>query len=153
MVLFPAPAGPSMAITIRFCIGTPMLSRYNSDMSLRSSLLTLCLAASLFAADAAVDAAKKQIAAKKYTEAIATLEPALKAKPKSVEVTKALSEAYTGKADVTMNNAALPPRQKYPEALRGFRKAVELDKDNKKAKEGAEMIEGIYKQMGRPVPQ
>jgi tetratricopeptide (TPR) repeat protein len=122
-------------------------------MSLRSSLLSLCLAASLFAADAAVESAKKQIAAKKYDEAIATLEPALKAKPKSVEVSKALSEAYTGKADVTMNNAALPPRQKYPEALRAFRKAVELDKDNKKAKEGADMIEGIYKQMGRPVPQ
>jgi hypothetical protein len=81
------------------------------------------------------------------------LEPALKAKPKSVEVSKTLSEAYTGKADVTMNDAALPPRQKYPDALRAFRKAVELDKENKKAKEGAEMIEGIYKQMGRPVPQ
>jgi tetratricopeptide (TPR) repeat protein len=122
-------------------------------MSLKSSLMTVCLAVSLFAGDAAVDQAKKQIAGKKYDEAIATLEPALKAKPKSVEVQKALSEAYTGKADVLMNNAALPPRQKYPEALRAFRKAVELDKENKKAKDGAEMIEGIYKQMGRPVPQ
>jgi tetratricopeptide (TPR) repeat protein len=122
-------------------------------MSLKSSLITVCLAASLFAADASLDQAKKQIAGKKYDEAIATLEPALKAKPKSVEVQKTLSEAYTGKADVLMNNAALPPRQKYPEALRSFRKAVELDKENKKAKEGAEMIEGIYKQMGRPVPQ
>jgi tetratricopeptide (TPR) repeat protein len=122
-------------------------------MSLKSSLMTVCLAVSLFAGDAAVDQAKKQIAGKKYDEAIATLEPALKAKPKSVEVQKALSEAYTGKADVLMNNAALPPRQKYPEALRAFRKAVELDKENKKAKDGAEMIEGIYKQMGRPVPR
>ena len=115
--------------------------------------MTLCLAASLFAADAVVDQAKKQIAGKKFDEAIATLEPALKAKPKSVEVQKALSEAYTGKADVTMNDAALAPRQKYPDALRGFRKAVDLDKDNKKAKAGVDMIEGIYKQMGRPVPQ
>jgi tetratricopeptide (TPR) repeat protein len=122
-------------------------------MSFRSSLMTICLAASLFAADAAVDQAKKQMAAKKYDEAIATLEPALKAKPKSVEVQKALSEAYTGKGDIAMNNAALPPRQKYPEALRAFRKAVELDKENKKAKDSIEMIEGIYKQMGRPVPQ
>jgi tetratricopeptide (TPR) repeat protein len=122
-------------------------------MSLKSSLMTVCLAVSLFAADAAVDQAKKQIAGKKYDEAIATLEPALKAKPKSVEVQKTLSEAYTGKGDVLMNNAALPPRQKYPDALRAFRKAVELDKENKKAKEGADMIEGIYKQMGRPVPQ
>jgi tetratricopeptide (TPR) repeat protein len=120
---------------------------------MRSSLLTLCLAASLFAADAVMDQAKKQIDAKKYDEAIATLEPALKAKPKSIPVQKALSEAYTGKADVAINNAALPPRQKYPEALRAYRKAVEYDKDNKKAKEGIDMIEGIYKQMGRPVPQ
>ena len=115
--------------------------------------MTFCLAASLFAADAAVDAAKKQMAAKKYTEAIATLEPALKAKPKSVEIAKALSEAYTGKGDVAMNDPALPPRQKYPDALRAFRKAVELDKDNAKAKDSIAMIEGIYKQMGRPVPQ
>ena len=100
-----------------------------------------------------MDQAKKQIGAKKYDEAIATLEPALKAKPKSVPVQKALSEAYTGKADVAMNNAALPPRQKYPDALRSYRKAVEYDKDNKTAKEGIDMIEGIYKQMGRPVPQ
>src|SRR5947208_10613361 len=127
MVLFPAPAGPSIATTIRFCIGITSLSRYNSNMSLRSSLMTLCLAASLFAADAAVDTAKKQIAAKKYDDAITTLEPALKAKPKSVEVQKTLSEAYTGKADGLMNNASLPPRQKYPDALRAFRKAVDLD--------------------------
>lgn len=122
-------------------------------MSFKTSLMTLCLATSLFAADAAVDMAKKQIAGKKYDEAIATLEPALKTKPKSVELQKVLSEAYTGKADGLMNNAALPPRQKYPEALRGYRKAVDLDKDNKKAKEGVDMIEVIYKQMGRPIPQ
>src|SRR4051794_10430534 len=103
MVLFPAPAGPSMATTIRLFIGRSILSRYNLNMSLRSGLMTIALAASLFAADAAVDSAKKQIAAKKYDEAIATLEPALKAKPKSVEVAKALSEAYTLKGEVVMN--------------------------------------------------
>ncbi len=122
-------------------------------MSFKSSLMSIFLAASLLAADAVVDQAKKQIAAKKYDEAIAALEPALKAKPKAVDVQKTLSEAYTGKGDALQNNAALPPRQKYPEALRAFRKAVELDKDNKKAKEGADTIEAIYKQMGRPVPQ
>ncbi|MEO8127132.1 MAG: hypothetical protein ABJF23_24320 [Bryobacteraceae bacterium] len=121
-------------------------------MSFKISLMAICFAASLLAADAAVDQAKKQMAAKKYDEAVATLEPALQAKPKSVEVQKTLSEAYTFQADVAMNNAALPPRQKYPQALRGFRKAVQLDKDNKRAKEGVDMIEGIYKQMGRPVP-
>src|SRR3977135_3035010 len=107
MVLLPAAAGPSIATTIRFCIGKTILSRYNSDMSFRTSFIAVCLAVSLFAADAAVDQAKKKIADKKYDEAIAVLEPALKAKPKSVEVQKALSEAYTGKADSLMTNAAL----------------------------------------------
>ncbi len=122
-------------------------------MSLRTSFIAIFLATSLFAADATVDQAKKKIADKKYDEAIATLEPALKAKPKSVDVQKALSQAYTGKADSLMSNQALPPRQKYPEALRAYRKAVDYDKENKKAKEGVDTIEGIYKQMGRPVPQ
>jgi tetratricopeptide (TPR) repeat protein len=122
-------------------------------MSFRSSFIAVCLAVSLFAADAAVDQAKKKIADKKYDEAIAVLDPALKAKPKSVEVQKALSEAYTGKADSLMTNEALPPRQKYPDALRAYRKAVAFDSTNAKAKQGIETIEGIYKQMGRPIPQ
>ena len=122
-------------------------------MNYRNIWLGLSLAGSLLAADPAVDKAKKLLADKKYDEAITSLETAHKAKPKSVEVQKELSEAYTLKGDSSMYNEAAPPRQRYPEALRAYRKAVENDKDNEKAKKNIALIEGIYKQMGRPVPQ
>jgi tetratricopeptide (TPR) repeat protein len=111
------------------------------------------MSALMLAADPAVDSAKKKLAEKKYDDAIATLETAQKAKPKSTDISKALSEAYTTKADSLMADANLPPRQKYPEALRAYRKAVLQDKTNKKAQDNITTIEGIYKQMGRPVPQ
>ena len=96
---------------------------------------------------------KKIVAAKKYDEAIATLEKAHKAQPKSVEVRNALAGAYLGQGDSFMYNDALPPRMKYPQALKAYRKVLEYDKTNKKAQEGIATIEGIYKSMGRPVPQ
>ena len=52
-----------------------------------------------------------------------------------------------------MYNDALPPRMKYPQALRSYRTVLQYDKTNKKAQEGIATIEGIYKSMGRPVPQ
>jgi hypothetical protein len=52
-----------------------------------------------------------------------------------------------------MYNDALPPRQKYPTALRAYREVLKHDKDNAKARKGIATIEGIYKSMGRPVPQ
>ena len=45
------------------------------------------------------------------------------------------------------------PRLKYRAALGDFRRALMLDPANAKAKENAAFIEGIYKSMGRPVPQ
>jgi tetratricopeptide (TPR) repeat protein len=107
----------------------------------------------LWAAEPAVDSAKKQLAAKKYDEAISTLDAAYKTKPKSAELQKALAEAYLAKADSFMYNDALPPFQKYPTALRSYRKVLDYDKENKKAKQSIATIEGIYKSMGRPVPQ
>ena len=111
------------------------------------------LAVTLWAANPSLQEAKKQIAAKKYDEAIASLEKAQKAEPKSAEVQKAFVDAYLGQGDSLMNNAALPPRMKYPQALKAYRKVLELDKTNKKAQENIATIENIYKSMGRPVPQ
>ena len=88
--------------------------------------------------------------AKKYDEAIATLEKAQKANPKAADVQKGLAEAHLAKADSFMYNDALPPRMKYPQALRSYRKVLQYDKTNKKAQEGIATIEGIYKSMGRP---
>jgi hypothetical protein len=114
-------------------------------------MIALALAGTLAAADAIADA-KKKVAEKKFDEAIAQLEAEHKAKPRA-EVTKALAEANLAKADSYMYNESLPPRAKYPVALRAYREVLKYDKQNKKAQQGIATIEGIYKSMGRPVPQ
>jgi tetratricopeptide (TPR) repeat protein len=123
-------------------------------MSIRPILLAATIAVSLWAAaDPAVQEAKKLVTAKKYDEAIATLEKAQKAHPKALDVQKGLAETHLAQADSFMYNDALPPRMKYPQALRAYRKVLQYDKTNKKAQEGIASIEGIYKSMGRPIPQ
>ena len=57
------------------------------------------------------------------------------------------------KADAFMNDDSAPPRIRYTTALRAYRETLKYDPANKKAQENIATIEGIYKQMGRPVPQ
>ncbi|HYZ86378.1 MAG TPA: tetratricopeptide repeat protein [Bryobacteraceae bacterium] len=118
----------------------------------RSVVVGIVLAAGLLAADATVTEAKKKIADKKYDEAIAQLETAYKSKP-NPELKSALANAYLAKGDSFMYNDAVPPRVKYPTALRAYRDVLKYDKENKKAQQNIATIEGIYKSMGRPVPQ
>lgn len=121
-------------------------------MTIRTAILGIAIASALLAANPAVDQARKKIADKKYDEAIAQLDGANKAKP-SPELKKALVDAYVAKGDFFMNDNATPPRVKYPTALRAYREALKLDPSNAKAKQNAATIEGIYKSMGRPIPQ
>lgn len=121
-------------------------------MTFRNFILGAFLAGSLLAADSAVTAAQKLVADKKYDEAISQLETANKAKS-TPELKKALAGAYLAKGDSFMYNDALPPRQKYAPALLAYREVLKYDPANKKAKENVEMIEGIYKSMGRPIPK
>jgi tetratricopeptide (TPR) repeat protein len=114
--------------------------------------LILLTAAGLLLADTVVDQANKKIAEKKYDDAIALLEPAYKTKP-TPDLKKALANANMAKADNFMNDASLPPRAKYTGALKAYREVLKYDKDNKKAQENIDTIEGIYKSMGRPIPQ
>ena len=118
-------------------------------MTIRNVILGITIASALLAADPAVEQARKKIAEKKWDEAIAQLE---KTKP-SPEAKKALVDAHMAKADFYMNDAGTPPRVKYPTALRSYRDVLKHDKDNAKAKQNIATIEGIYKSMGRPVPQ
>ena len=120
---------------------------------MRRWILAASAATMMWAAGTDVQEAKKLIAAKKYTEAIVALEKAQKAQPKSAEVQKAFADAYVGQGDALMNDASLAPRMKYPPALKAYRKALEYDKTNKQAQTQISTIEGIYKQMGRPIPQ
>jgi tetratricopeptide (TPR) repeat protein len=107
----------------------------------------------LLAANKAVDEAKALMKDKKYEEAVAVLEPALKASPNDASVKKTMVEALMGNGDAYMYNEKLPPFRKYPAALKSYRRVLEFDKNNQKAKDNIAMIEGIYKSMGRPVPQ
>lgn len=128
-------------------------SRYNSEaMLLRTVILSIALAAGLTAADSLVEQAKKQVAEKKYDEAIAQLQTAYKAKA-TPERRKALAEANMAKAEDFMYNESVPPRVRYPTALRAYREVLKYDKDNTKAQQSIATIENIYKQMGRPIPQ
>jgi predicted Zn-dependent protease len=120
---------------------------------MRLLILSLLLGSALFAADASVTQAQALLKAHKYDEAIALLDKAHTANPKSPEITKALADAYMTSADAVMADAALPPVRKYPGALRSYRKVLELDKTNAKAKANIAQIEGIYTQMGRPIPK
>jgi tetratricopeptide (TPR) repeat protein len=107
----------------------------------------------LFAADPAVTEAQTLLKAQKYVEAVAVLAKAHTASPKSVEITKALTDAHLAAADSIMADTSLPPVRKYPGALRSYRQALALDKNNVKAKQNIAQIEGIYSQMGRPIPK
>lgn len=107
----------------------------------------------LFAANKAVDEAKTLMKDKKFEEAVAVLEPALKATPNDGAVKKTMAEALMGNGDAYTYNDKLPPFRKYPVALKSYRRVLEFDKTNQKAKDNISMIEGIYKSMGRPVPQ
>lgn len=118
----------------------------------RTFVLGLAIAAVMLAASPVVDAAKKMVAEKKYDEAIAKLEPEYKKKP-TPELKQALIDTNMAKADDFMTNDSVPPRVKYTTALHGYRDVLKYDKDNAKAKKNIDMIESIYKQMGRPIPQ
>ena len=120
---------------------------------MRRWILAASAATMMWAAGSDVTEAKKLIAAKKYDDAIVALEKAHKADPKSADVQKTFAAAYVGQGDTFMYNDALPPRMKYPQALKSYRKALEYDKTNKQATAQIKTIEDIYKQMGRPVPQ
>lgn len=97
------------------------------------------------------DAAAK-VKAGKYEEAIALLEPLQQASPKDAEVTAGLVNAHLKYGDYFMFNEQLPPRQKYRPALKQYRTVLKYDPANKDAAAKIKLIEGIYKQMGLPIP-
>jgi hypothetical protein len=83
---------------------------------------------------------------------VADLEEAY-AKDSSDATKKQLVEAAFTYGNTMMNDPDLPPRVKYRAALKQFRRTLELDPNHEGAKKNKEMIESIYRQMGRPVPE
>lgn len=64
----------------------------------------------------------------------------------------AFIESANKLADKNLMADELPPRVKYPTALKYYREVLKVDPKNENASKNAELIVGIYKQMGRPVP-
>jgi len=85
-------------------------------------------------------------------KSVSDLEAKLARSPNDPKVKSALAVAYAQQGEAIMMDASLPPRQKYPNALRLFRKALALNPKQPGAAEGREAIETIYKQMGMPIP-
>ncbi|MBC8137035.1 MAG: hypothetical protein H8F28_14235 [Fibrella sp.] len=84
---------------------------------------------------------------------VATTQVALNKSPKSPVAKKAHSASLTALARGVMNDPAIPPVKKYPEALTLLRQAVKLDATNKNAAGDIKRIEAVYKQMGKPIPK
>lgn len=95
---------------------------------------------------------KTLVKEKKYDEAVKLLDES-GSKVKAGAANQPLADAHVLVGNSMMYDDALPPFKKYPSALREFRKALKYDKNNAKAKTNIDTIEGIYKSMGRPVPQ
>lgn len=74
-------------------------------------------------------------------------------KAPSAPAKKAYLGAALKYADAVLVSPALGPKDKYPKALRVYREVKNVDPANKAAKEKIELIEGIYKSMGRPIPK
>ena len=64
-----------------------------------------------------------------------------------------LAEADYQYGHALMMDNALSPRLKYRQSLAALRQALKLNPQHKQAKADKDLIEGIYRQMGRPVPQ
>jgi hypothetical protein len=80
------------------------------------------------------------------------LEAQYKKKP-NPKLKSQLAEADYQYGHALMLDNALSPRVKYRQSLTELRKALALNPNHKKAKEDKDLIEGIYRQMGRPIPQ
>ena len=82
--------------------------------------------------------------------------PTLDAEIKDVEKhggsKKVLAELYTQRGDARMMDSQASPHLKYTAALSDYRKALKLDPANKTAANNKQLIEGVYRGMGRPIP-
>ena len=121
--------------------------------------LPLILSATLLVSAGAVlamakTAPKPAAVAAKYDEAkLKALEAKLAKKPNDAKLKSETAEANFQVGYAMMINDNLPPRVKYPGALKHYNRALVLNPKHAKAAENKKTIEDIYKQMGRPIPQ
>jgi len=102
---------------------------------------------------AKIDEAVKLIAAKDFDKGIPMIDDLGKASPNDELVKKAQVDGHLKYANFLMYESLQPPKEKYPSALRQYKLVASIDPNNAEAKENINLIEGIYNQMGRPIPQ
>lgn len=86
-------------------------------------------------------------------EKVAEARAAYDKNPGDAAAKKALVEVTLQNAQFYMYKSPLPPNQKYPKALKGYREVLALDPSNAQASDSIAMIESIYKSLGKPVPE
>ena len=102
---------------------------------------------------AKIEEANKLIASKDFDKGIPMIDDMAKSSPSDEMVKKAQVSAHMQYANYFMYESSLPPKEKYPSALKQYRFVAEIDPTNTEAKQNINLIEGIYSQMGRPIPQ
>jgi len=83
----------------------------------------------------------------------AALERKAATKPKDAGVRGRAAEVLYQAGHARMLSPKLAPREKYAGALKLLRRAVALNPGHKAAQSDIDLIESIYRQMGRPVPR
>lgn len=78
---------------------------------------------------------------------------AYKKNPKDAKAKKNLSVTVADLGRATMLDQSIPPKKRYPDALKLYKQALTLDPTNKTALDDKKQIEAVYKSMGKPVPQ
>jgi Flp pilus assembly protein TadD len=96
--------------------------------------------------------ATKLVTNKDFEKGIAMLDGMGKSSPSDEVLKKAQVNAHIMYGNYFMYESTLPPKEKYPSALRQYRMATAIEPTNAEAKQNINLIEGIYNQMGRTVP-
>jgi tetratricopeptide (TPR) repeat protein len=88
-----------------------------------------------------------------YQEGLDELSSVAKISPNDPALKVSLIAAHMKYGHFFMFNDTLPPKVKYPSALKQYREVLKLDPNIQEAKDNAQQIIDIYKMMGREVPE
>jgi hypothetical protein len=89
---------------------------------------------------------------KKLDNSQAAAKKAFLRNPKDPAAKRIYIKVTLDAANAYMRTPALPSTKKYPKSLRYFREVRKVDPKNKVANESIEMMESIYRSIGKPIP-
>lgn len=119
------------------------------------TMLTLILAVTMTPSPGVVTSAAPSIdvlTSSSKAEAYRRAEESYKASP-SIDANGKVADAAFDYGEEIMLSAELRPQEKYPHALKLFRRAVQFQPDHRRALDNITMIESIYASLGKPVPE